>query len=100
MPANPLVLVVLNFLLAQSLQFQVPDSPATTVITLNPGLFFASRLRTGIPADEMEAMQKEEELTSRLTKGADSSFTLSLGHWMTMNSFAESTYRCLSRRGE
>ncbi len=40
MPANPLVFVVLNFLLAQSLQFQVPDSPATAVITLNPGLFF------------------------------------------------------------
>ncbi|PBK82762.1 hypothetical protein ARMGADRAFT_1090069 [Armillaria gallica] len=54
--------VLLDFLLAQSLQFHVPDSPAIAVITLNPGLFFASRLRTGIPADETEAMQKEEEL--------------------------------------
>ncbi|KAK0186902.1 hypothetical protein F5146DRAFT_147778 [Armillaria mellea] len=51
---------LLNVLFARSLQLHVPSSPAITVNSVNPG-FCHSGLRTSIPADEAEAMRKEEE---------------------------------------
>ncbi len=60
MPTNSHVLVVLNALFARSLQLLVPSSPVITVNSVNPGFCF-SGLRTGTPANESEALQKEEE---------------------------------------
>ncbi|KAK0463437.1 hypothetical protein IW261DRAFT_1672487 [Armillaria novae-zelandiae] len=51
---------LLNVLFARSLQLHVPSSPTITVNSVNPG-FCHSGLRTTIPADEAEAMRKEEE---------------------------------------
>ncbi|KAK0474335.1 hypothetical protein EDD18DRAFT_257443 [Armillaria luteobubalina] len=51
---------LLNVLFARSLQLHVPSSPAITVNSVNPG-FCHSGLRTTIPAEEAEAMRKEEE---------------------------------------
>ncbi|KAK0443318.1 hypothetical protein EV421DRAFT_1735912 [Armillaria borealis] len=51
---------LLNDSFTRFLQLRVPFSPAITVNSVNPGFCF-SDLRTGVPADEAEVMQKEEE---------------------------------------
>ncbi|KAK0227224.1 hypothetical protein EDD85DRAFT_940154 [Armillaria nabsnona] len=52
---------MLDILIARSLQLHVPASPAITAYSVNLG-FFCVGLRTGIPAEEAEAMRKEEDL--------------------------------------
>ncbi len=59
MQTNPHVFVVLDVLIARSLQLHITASPAITANSLNLGFFFVG-LRTGIPA-EVEAMRKEDK---------------------------------------
>ncbi|KAK0199470.1 hypothetical protein DFS33DRAFT_1268460, partial [Desarmillaria ectypa] len=51
---------LLNVLFARSLRLHVPSRPAITVNSVNPGFCFWG-LRTGIPAEEAEAVRKDEE---------------------------------------
>ncbi len=60
MPSNPHIFIVLKVLIAQSLQLHVPALPVITANSVYLGFFFVG-LQTGIPADEAEAMRKEEE---------------------------------------